>query len=160
VVVTATDSNAQQFETVFPEYFVTAFADPAADADRNGKVSIWEAFTYASAAVRRWYEQHDQLATERPLIDDTGGGVGREAQNPGNDGYISRNIFLGPDTPVAAPAAGGADAALLGRRTELAAELGRLQAGKATTPPADYLRDLERVLTEMAHIAGEMRTRP
>src|SRR5262249_38081597 len=49
VVITATDSAAQEFETVFPEYFVKAFSDPAADLDRNGKVSMWEAFTYASA---------------------------------------------------------------------------------------------------------------
>src|SRR5581483_7454466 len=48
VIVTATDSAAQQFETVFPDYFVKAFDDPAADLDKNGRVSLWEAFAYAS----------------------------------------------------------------------------------------------------------------
>ena len=79
IVLTATDSAAQQFETVFPEFFLKAFDDPAADEDKNGRVSIWEAFSYASAAVRRWFEQHGQLSTERPLLDDNGDGVGREA---------------------------------------------------------------------------------
>src|SRR6202043_3315552 len=51
VVLTATDSAAQQFETVFPEFFVKAFDDPAADADKNGRVSMWEAFSYASAGA-------------------------------------------------------------------------------------------------------------
>jgi len=33
VVLTATDSSAQQYETVFPEFFVCGFADTAADVD-------------------------------------------------------------------------------------------------------------------------------
>ena len=75
VVLTATDSAAQQFETVFPEFFVKAFNDPAADADKDGRVSLWEAFSYASAGVRQWFDQHGQLPTERPLLDDDGDGV-------------------------------------------------------------------------------------
>ena len=53
IVLTATDSAAQQFETVFPEFFVKAFGDAAADADKNGRVSIWEAFSYGRRASRR-----------------------------------------------------------------------------------------------------------
>jgi hypothetical protein len=41
IVLTATDAAAQQFETVFPEFFIKAFEDPAADLDRNDRVSIW-----------------------------------------------------------------------------------------------------------------------
>ncbi len=44
IVITATDSVAQRFDTVFPEYFIEAFADEAADIDKNGRISIWEAF--------------------------------------------------------------------------------------------------------------------
>jgi len=50
VVITATDSVAQRFDTVFPEYFIRALTDPAADIDKNGRVSVWEAFTAASMA--------------------------------------------------------------------------------------------------------------
>src|SRR5262249_21227338 len=55
IILTATDAAAQQFETVFPEFFLRAFDDPAADIDKNGRVSIWEAFAYASAGVRQWF---------------------------------------------------------------------------------------------------------
>ncbi len=110
VVLTATDAAAQQFETVFPEFFIKAFDDPAADLDRNSRVSIWEAFTYASAGVRQWFEQKGQLPTERPLLDDTGAGIGREAQNPGTDGAIARVTYLEPDAALALPA----DTALAG----------------------------------------------
>ena len=51
--MTATDSTAQEFETVFAEWFIKALTEMAADADKNGRVSLFEAFTYASAAVRR-----------------------------------------------------------------------------------------------------------
>ncbi len=90
IVMTATDSTAQEFETVFGEFFVKAFTDGAADADKSGRVSLLEAFTYASAGVRRWFDEHNQLPTERPLVDDDGDGVGREAQNPGADGALAR----------------------------------------------------------------------
>src|SRR5207247_1093129 len=128
VVLTATDSAAQQFETVFPEFFVKAFDDPAADADKNGRVSMWEAFEYASAGVRQWFEQHGQLATERPLLDDTGAGIGREAQNPGDDGTAARRTYLEPD--VAATTSDVALAALVARRSQLEAELAALKAGQ------------------------------
>ena len=51
IVLTANDSAAQQFETVFPEFFVKAFSDDSADLDKNGKVSIWEAFSSRRARV-------------------------------------------------------------------------------------------------------------
>src|SRR5262249_26267117 len=43
VVLTATDSSAQQFETVFTDYFVKAFGAEGADVDKSGRVSMWEA---------------------------------------------------------------------------------------------------------------------
>jgi hypothetical protein len=79
VIITATDSPAQRFQTVFPEFFIKAFVDDAADLDKNGRVSIWEAFAAASAGVRRYYQQRGQLSTERALLDDTGDGIGGEA---------------------------------------------------------------------------------
>ena len=68
IVLTSTDSSAQQFETVFPEFFVEAFAESAADVDKNGRVSIWEAFNYASAGVKQYFDQKGQLPTERPVV--------------------------------------------------------------------------------------------
>ena len=78
IVITATDSVAQRFDTVFPQYFIKALTDEAADLDKNGRVSIWEAFAAASNSVRRYYQQQGQLATERPLLDDNGDGIGKE----------------------------------------------------------------------------------
>ncbi len=155
VVLTATDSAAQQFETVFPEFFVKAFDDPAADADKNGRVSMWEAFSYASAGVRQWFDQHGQLATERALLDDSGDGVGREAQNPGPDGALARAIYLAPEVVDAG------DNELVKRRAELERQLDDLRLRKASSPdPAQYDAEIEKVLVEIARLSRSSESCP
>jgi hypothetical protein len=158
IVLTATDTAAQQFETVFPEFFVKAFQDPAADLDRNNRVSIWEAFTYASAGVRQWFEQKGQLPTERPLLDDTGAGVGREATSPGTDGAIARVTYLEPDAVLALPA-DTALAGLMRRRAELDTLLEELKARKESTPADQYDADLEKILVEIARLSAQIRAK-
>jgi hypothetical protein len=158
IVLTATDAAAQQFETVFPEFFIKAFDDTAADLDRNNRVSMWEAFTYASAGVRQWFEQKGQLPTERPLLDDTGAGIGREALNPGTDGAIARVTYLEPDAALTLPA-DTALAGLMRRRAELETQLEALKARKESTPPDQYDADLEKLLVEIARISAQIRAK-
>jgi len=155
VVLTATDSMAQQFETVFPEFFVKAFDAPDADADKNGRVSIGEAFDYASANVRQWYEQRGQLPTEHALIDDNGDGVGREAQNPGADGALARLTYLQP------LARGGDESrtALLKRQSDLEAAIDALKAKRESLSPEVYDMQLEQLLLELARVSGQLRSR-
>ena len=132
IVITATDSAAQEFETVFPEYFIKAFADPSADGDKDGRVSIFEAFLYASANVRIWFDQHNQLPTERPLLDDDG------------DGAVARATFLQPRT---------------GPLNELELAIAALKARRSSMAPAAYDAELERLLTELARISAQTRGR-
>ena len=155
VVMTATDSSAQQFETVFPEFFLKAFEDGGADLDKSGRVSFWEAFTFASAGVRSWFEQKGQLPTERPLLDDTGAGIGREAQNPGVDGAVARITYLAPDAVLALPSDAG-QAVLVKRRADLERQLEELKARKESTPPDQYDAELEKLLVEIARISQQL----
>jgi hypothetical protein len=158
VVLTATDSSAQQFETVFPEFFIDAFGAAAADVDKNGRISVWEAFSYASAGVKSFYDQKGQLPTERPLLDDTGAGVGREADTPGNDGAVARITYLQPDAVLALPA----DTALAGlvqRQADLQADLEALRARKESTPADQYEAELEKLLVELARVSIQIRAK-
>lgn len=155
VVVTATDSSAQEFETVFAEWFIKALPEMAADADKNGRVSMLEAFTYASAGVRRWYDERSQLPTERPLLDDDGDGVGREAQDPGSDGTLARGTYLQvAGEPVDAPLR-----ALAARRAALEAQVDALKARRSAMPSDAYQTELERLLLELARISAELRAK-
>ena len=155
VVLTATDSAAQQFETVFPGYFAKALEEPAADSDRNGRVSVWEAFSYASAAVRQSFQQRGQLPTERAVLDDNGDGVGREPQNPGSDGTLARGVYFAPDAPD------GGNVVLLRRRADLQRELEDLRLRKASAAdPARYDAEIERILVELARLARQLQEDP
>ena len=71
-VVTATKTGGERNEAMFGEFFVEAFGDAAADADRNGHVSVLEAFNYADNKVVKAYEQGGLLRTEHAAIDDGG----------------------------------------------------------------------------------------
>ena len=158
VVLTATDTAAQQFETVFPEFFVKAFGDPSADLDKNNKISIWEVFSYASAGVRGWFDARGQLATERPLLDDTGDGLGREAGAPGSDGAIAQQTYLQPDR-VVAPTGNSELADLLRRRAALEAALEALRVSKPTFAPEEYEEQLEKLLLELAQVERQIRAK-
>jgi hypothetical protein len=157
VVLTATDATAQQFETVFPEFFTKAFVEPNADLDKNDRVSIWEAFTYASAHVHDWYDALGQIATERALLDDTGDGVGGEADDAGRDGALAQLTFLAPEIVV--PTGNAEVAALVKRRAELEAAIEALRVGKAALAPEQYDLQLEKLLLELARIERQIRAK-
>ncbi len=157
VVITATDSAAQRFATVFPEYFVKAMADLSSDFDKNGRMSIWEIFSAASAGVRQHYEQRGQLSTERPLLDDDGDRVGREAQAPGMDGTLARTVHL--DAEPGSVSADVAIAALERQRTALETQLEELKGRRASMSDAEYQAELERILVQIARIAQQIRQR-
>ncbi|MEE2636678.1 MAG: hypothetical protein VYE68_05520 [Acidobacteriota bacterium] len=159
VVVTATESPVQRFDTTFPQFFVEAFTEPAADRDKNGQVSVLEAFEFASDQVRRWYQRRGRLSTERALIDDNGDRRGREAGQPGPDGRLAARLYLGagpPDDPeindpVLAP--------LIAERRALLTALDELRATKDSLPETTYRAELERTLVALARLSRDIRRR-
>jgi hypothetical protein len=157
VVLTATDSAAQEFETVFPEFFIEAFGEDAADLDKNGRVSIWEAFRRASEGVKDWFEQQGRLATERPLLDDNGDGVGREAETTGPDGAIAQATYLQPEVQI--PAGGSELVDLLKRRAEIASAIDALRARKNQVAAERYEAELEELLLGLARVDAEIRAK-
>jgi hypothetical protein len=158
VIITATDSAAQRFATVFPEYFIRSLVDGSSDFDKNGRVSILEAFNAASAGVKQHYEQRGQLSTERPLIDDDGDGTGREAGAPGADGTLAGTVYLDPEP--GAQRSGDAEVAALERqRLLLEARLQALRERKSSMSDAEYQVELEKILVELARIAQQIRQR-
>jgi hypothetical protein len=158
IVLTAADSAAQQYETMFPQFFIEAFSAEGADLDRDGRLSIWEAFRSAAAAVGKWFEDQNRLATERPLLDDNGDGIGREAAEAGADGSLAQVTYLQRDDP----AAGTDDAELaawLGQRADLQSRIERLRATRADLPPDQYERELEALVLELARLERQIRSK-
>jgi hypothetical protein len=158
IVITATDSLAQRFDTVFPEYFIQALRDDAADVDKNGRISIWEAFFAATGAVRRHFQQRGQLATERALLDDNGDGVGREAAGAGEDGSLASRTYLDEPLPGAKPT-DEVLVKLLQRQAGIEAELEELRIRRSFIPPDEYQKEFERLMIELARVSREIRER-
>jgi hypothetical protein len=155
VVITATDSAAQKYATVFPEYFVKAFKETSTDLDKNGRTSIYEVFQAASASVKQHYEQRGQLTTERALLDDNGDGKGREASAEGPDGGVARIAYL--DSEVAAVSGNPELAALVKRRMALEQAAEEHKQLKGVMPDAEWTTAFEKLMVELAQVSAEIR---
>ena len=158
VVITATDSVVQRFDTVFPEHFVTALIDPSADLDKNGRISIWEAFASASTAVRRYYQQRGQLSTERALLDDNGDGIGKDPGDPGDDGALASRTYLDESLPGAAPT-DEVLLKLLQKKAMLEADIEELKIRKTFLSRDQYAKEFERLMIEFAQVSHDIRAR-
>jgi hypothetical protein len=158
VVITATDSPAQRYDTVFPDYFIRSLADPSADLDKNERVSIWEAFAAASTGVRRHYQQRGQLSTEHALLDDNGDGVGNEVTTPGDDGSLAARTYLDETLPGARPT-DEVLLKLLQRKSTLEAELEDLKIRRTFLTPPEYAKEFERLMIELAQASHDIRAR-
>jgi hypothetical protein len=159
-IVTATRSEGERNQTRFGEFFAEALVSPEADGDKDGRVSMLEAFTFARGRVVASYERDGQLLTEHAVLDDNGDRQGTETPGqPGQDGTLARSVFLSPgaagDTVDAT--ADPELKALVARRKSIEDELAALKAGKDKMADADYERELERVLTELARVSREIR---
>jgi hypothetical protein len=142
IIIAATDSAAQKYATVFPQYFIEALDQIAkADADKNDRLSVWEAFTYAGQAVKQSFDQKGTLVTERSIIDD------------GSNGVLAKTTFLDP-----APAATSANAALEKRRIAIETEIELLKGRKGQLPAGQYEEEFERLAIELAKISAQIRS--
>jgi hypothetical protein len=155
VVITATDSAAQKYATVFPEYFAKALGEASTDLDKNGRTSIFEVFAAASLSVKQHYEQRGQLTTERALIDDNGDGVGRESEAPGPDGALARTLYLDGEDPAVANNPELAE--LTRRRRELEAQAEALKLKKESMSGVQWEAEYEKLMVELAKISREIR---
>ncbi len=143
IVITATKSAMERNEIMFPRFFVAAFAADGADADKDGRVSILEAFNYARAEVARAYESDNRLQTEHPQLSD-----------PGNR---AKATFLAAPRLIASASNDPRVAALYTERQTIESRIDALKARKATTDSAAYARQMESLLLELATKSAEIR---
>ena len=161
-VVTATRSGAQWNETVFGGYFVEAFADGEEQSDQNkdGRVSVLEAFEYAVTQVARAYESDGRLQTEHALLDDNGDGDGTREPDPlTTDGAMARTMFIttGEGAWIAGLPDDPAARALYVERIEIQEQIEALQATRGGTDEARYQAEMEKLLVAIALKSREIR---
>ena len=157
IVLTATRSGSEQNATVFADHFTAGLLDGAADTDKNGRVSVLEAFNYASKLTADWYKQKNRLATEHALLDDNGDGTGHE-EATGGDGAVAKVVYL--DSKSIEEAAGNVERArLIKERERFEEEIEKLKARKGDMKTEDYEAELERLLVELATVNQQIKAK-
>ena len=157
IVITATRSGNEQNATVFAEHFVASLTDDGADTDKNGRISVLEAFNYATKLTADWYKQQNRLATEHALIDDNGDGKGHEEATEG-DGVLAKTTYL-DSKPIEQAGTDAELARLLGERQKLEEAIEKLKARKGEMKPDEYDSELERLLVELAKLNQDIKAR-
>jgi hypothetical protein len=156
-LVSATRSGAEHYTTLFGGFFVDALNSPTADADKNKRISVLEAFQFAKAEVTRAYEREGLLATEHPLLDDDGDKKGSADPTPtGADGKVAAVLSLGDASDDGLPADPKLRALHLERR-ELERRVESLRLLKDSMDPARYTSELEKLVTAVALKTREIR---
>lgn len=161
-IVTATRNGSERFATLFGGYFVDALTTDQADADKNRRISVLEAFDFAKREVATAYEREGIMLTEHALLDDSGdreGAAQPSADGSGkNDGRLASMLSLG--TPKAAEPAAPSDPALRAmydERRALERRVESLKLLKESMEPQRYAGELEKLLTELALKSRQIR---
>jgi hypothetical protein len=157
VIITATRTVSERFHTVFADGFIRAFSTTEADLDKNGRISIWEAFAYASKQVAAHYEQEGHISTEHALIDDTGQGTGHDATtNAASDSAAALTFLDAVATPTTS------DPTLQGmydRQRALSDEIDALRRRRSSMPPDEFDKAFEPLALRLSAISHDIRAR-
>jgi hypothetical protein len=157
VVITATKTGGEKNATVFARFWVEALRDPSADTDKNETVSALEAFTYAEAKTAQFYETQKRLATEHPILEDTGQGDGQRKPSPENGEGLKAAQFALLRIGASQVAANTPEKkALLEKRDQLEEQIDKLKYEKAAMPADEYKKQLQGLLIDLAKTQAEL----
>jgi hypothetical protein len=156
-IVTATRSGSERFATLFGGYFVDAFTDDDADADKNRRVTVLEAFAFAKREVAGAYEREGIMLTEHALLNDSGGeGIGDPSPD-GKQGKTAALLSLGSTTANDPLPSDPKLRALYVERRELERRIEALKLLKGSMPADRYAGELEKLATELALKTRQLR---
>jgi hypothetical protein len=160
VVVSATRSGNEQNYARFGKYLAEALPDPKSDLDKDGQISLLEAFLSASHRTTEFYKTENRLATEHALIDDNGDGLGtpsdwfrgvlatkkaRDGAPP--DGARAHQFHL-----VRSAAEQHLSPEVRARRDQLELDVAALRERKAKMNEEKYYQELEKLLLQLASL--------
>ena len=134
VVLTATKSAGELNAVRFPGFFADALGSGVADIDRNEILTVAEAFRYADARTREYYEEQNLLAAEHARLEG-------EAAASLAVARLGSLRLAGEDPEVAA---------LLDTRLTLERDYRALLARKGEMAPDDYYAEFEALMLSIA----------
>jgi hypothetical protein len=163
VVITSTRSGQEHNFSHFGEYLSEAIADSSADLDKDGQTSLLEAFLMSSRRLTAFYESDRRLATEHPLLDDNGDGLGtppdwfrgiyavkRAKDGAEMDGFRAHQWHL-----VRSATEQQWPPAMRARRDKIEQSIAELRQTKSQLAEDEYYQKLEPLLTQLALLYEE-----
>ena len=164
--MTATKTGGERNRVGLGGYFVEAFSDGEEEADQNRdrRVSMLEAFTYAKSRVVQSYEAKVYHDRARRFLTTTAMGKALTSRNPlsgdAADGLVARTLFFtsgaGRRTNMAFPDDPELQA-LYQARQELEARVDDLRRIRGGADPDQYQAELETLMIELALKSREIR---
>ena len=157
-IVTATRNGSERFATLFGGFFVDALVGDAADADKNKRTTVLEAFNYARREVATAYEREGIMLTEHALLDDVGDREGTaQPTADGKQGRIASILSLGAAASGETATGDPKLRALYDERRALERRVESLRLLKDSMDPQRYAAELEKALTELALKSRQIR---
>ncbi len=138
IVITATRSGNERNATRFAEHWAAALTSEAADANRNGVITVQEAFEYTARRVADSYESAGNLATEHPQI--TGEGAARF-----DIARLSARVTMTPTLER-----------MYRERDEIERAIDELRDRRETMSTSDYFDELQPLLLRLATLQDDI----
>jgi hypothetical protein len=158
VIITATKSSFERNESHFAQFFVDALTKDVADIDKDGRVSLLEAFRYAVVETKRIYENDTRLQTEHAQIDDMGAKNGvTDPDGRTGQGVLARRFFLDGAFATRAGANDPQLTALYKDKFVLEDQIDSLRTRKTAMTADAYDDALENLLVQLARKAKSIR---
>jgi hypothetical protein len=160
IVITATKSAYERNESQFARFFVDALdKDGAADVDKDGRVSLLEAYRYAAQETRKSYQSDERLLTEHAQLDDDGNGKGTDLPDgrSAGDGLLSRRFFLDAGSSSRQASSDPRLNKLYADKFVIEDQIDALKQRKAAMKEDAYYAELEPLLVSLAKLAREIR---
>lgn len=139
-VITATRHGRERNASLFGGFWAEALDTPAADLDKDERISADEAFQFAERAVAGFYEDQQRIATEHPRLE-------------GN----AQAFILARSAP--AQTLEPESVHLVSRVEELTAAIDELRADRGALTDDDYFTKLQDLLLELAKVDQELKAK-
>jgi hypothetical protein len=158
VIITATKSAFERNESLFARFFVDALTQDVADTDKDGRISLLEAFRYAIIETKRVYDNDSRLQTEHAQLDDMGAKSGVDTPDGrSGEGVLARRFFLDGAFVARAGANDPQLASLYQDKFALEDQIDALRTKKTSMTSDAYDDALEDLLVRLARKAKSIR---
>jgi len=147
-VIVASSRATEKEPAVFYEYFLQGLKGLAADEDKDKKVSIWEAFKYATAAVDRFFKEQTRIQTEHAGLGANGAAQVAANVSDQEAPVLARVTSFNADRPVIV--SDPKLQTLLTEKKAIEQKVEDLRLQKNLLPEAEYDKRLEDLILELS----------